>query len=185
MLGFPGRAGGYLRGPVHAGLACGWWTCVVLLDLRRLLMAREPPGPAASCRKRKALSMGEGLTPPFTRHRARPRRQMWREEVGVARRGTGAEAWASAGLPFLEGGGSPSPPAGGGSKRQGTRPSREPQQRLCVHGAVHPQGTWPPQPTAACGRFLRGCRGSALSHTPTHFASRQIQMVVEQAGQRV
>lgn len=41
-----GSAG--LRGPLHAWLACGWWTCVVLLDLRRLLMAREPPGPVAS-----------------------------------------------------------------------------------------------------------------------------------------
>lgn len=37
-----------LRGPVHAWMACGWWTCVVLLDLRRLLMARVPSGPVAS-----------------------------------------------------------------------------------------------------------------------------------------
>lgn len=29
-------------------MACGWLTCVALLDLRRLLMAREPPGPGAS-----------------------------------------------------------------------------------------------------------------------------------------
>jgi hypothetical protein len=29
-------------------LVHGWLTCVVLLDLRRLLMAREPPGPVAS-----------------------------------------------------------------------------------------------------------------------------------------
>lgn len=45
------RAGGYLRGPVQAWLAGGWWTCVVLLDLRRLLMVREPPGP--SCKRKK------------------------------------------------------------------------------------------------------------------------------------
>lgn len=47
-----GRRGGlwgYLKGLAHAWLACGWWTCVVLLDLRKLLIAREPPGPVASC----------------------------------------------------------------------------------------------------------------------------------------
>lgn len=37
-----------LKGLAHAWLACGWWTCVVLLDLRKLLIAREPPGPVAS-----------------------------------------------------------------------------------------------------------------------------------------
>ena len=42
---------GYLRGLGHAWLACGWLTCVALLDLRRLLMAREPPGPGFSCKK--------------------------------------------------------------------------------------------------------------------------------------
>lgn len=41
-----GSAG--LRGLGHAWLACGWLTCVALLDLRRLLMAREPPGPGFS-----------------------------------------------------------------------------------------------------------------------------------------
>lgn len=44
--------GGYLRGLVQAWLAGGWRTCVVLLDLRRLLMAPEPPGP--SCKRKKS-----------------------------------------------------------------------------------------------------------------------------------
>lgn len=80
MPGFPGRAGGYLRGPAHAGLACGWWTCVALLDLRRLLMAREPPGPAASCRERKALSVGTHTAPGQAPQSGRGgRRWVWRE----------------------------------------------------------------------------------------------------------
>lgn len=58
--GCPG-AGGYLRGPGHACLACGWWTCEALLDLRRLLVALEAPGPAPSCKKRgNQRSRGKG-----------------------------------------------------------------------------------------------------------------------------
>lgn len=37
-----------LGAPVQAWLAGGWWTCVVLLDLRRLLTVREPPGPSGA-----------------------------------------------------------------------------------------------------------------------------------------
>lgn len=45
---------GYLGEPVH-----DWLTCVVLLDLRRLLIAREPPGPVASWRREKRTWLAE------------------------------------------------------------------------------------------------------------------------------
>lgn len=52
-------ARGYLGAPVQAWLAGGWWTCVVLLDLRRLLTVREPPGP--SCRQGETSTPWRGL----------------------------------------------------------------------------------------------------------------------------
>lgn len=45
---------GYLGEPVH-----DWLTCVVLLDLRRLLIAREPPGPVVSWRREKRTWLAE------------------------------------------------------------------------------------------------------------------------------
>lgn len=49
----------YLGEPVQ-----GWLTCVALLDLRRLLMALEFPGPVASCRTGEGSPFrGKGLRP--------------------------------------------------------------------------------------------------------------------------
>lgn len=142
---------GYLRGPVHAWMACGWWTCVVLLDLRRLLMARVPSGPVASCTKGKQAHDGGFRRHPCTQYRVRRCRTDLEGGGGCGEKGGQMErpvgprlgplsrgrSWASISLPFLERSGSPSPLASGRSERKCVRPGLELQQRLCVPTIMH------------------------------------------------
>lgn len=79
------RGWGYPGGLAQAWLACGWGTCVVLLGLRSLLVARGLLGSVASCKKEEIASHTANVsdTRQLTWLQARPRQAALKRWVGV------------------------------------------------------------------------------------------------------